>query len=136
MLWLHMFYRIRIDKWPFPAAKRRRVTEELFCTIIGFMSNNMNISPPISLHSILEISSVTRYYFNFEISSSRTSKFDLSSNLRFLLRKLRQLKVIFKSKSLVLVFLEFSKPLLRPCQYNWVYSSRSACLFRVNWAQT
>ena len=39
-----MFYRIRIDKWPFPAAKRRRVTEELFCTIIGFMSNNMNIT--------------------------------------------------------------------------------------------
>ena len=83
--------------------------KHLFCNL-----QHKNVCPPISLHSILDISSVTWYYFNFEISSSQTSKFDLSSNSRFILHKLRQLTVNFMSKSMLLLCKEFCKPLISP----------------------
>ena len=40
-------------------------------------------SPPVYLHLIFEISSVTRFFFNFEISSLKSRKVNLISKLNF-----------------------------------------------------
>ena len=43
----------------------------------------MSLYPPVYLHLIFEISSVTRFFFNFEISSLKNWKINLISKLIF-----------------------------------------------------
>ena len=53
----------------------------LKCDYLG--KNISNIIPPVFLHSIFEISSVTRIFFNFKISSLKNWKINLISKLIF-----------------------------------------------------
>ena len=56
--------------------------------------------PPVDLHWIFEIFSVTWNFFHSEILSLRISKFHFSSNLSFSFQKLRQLTMISFNKSM------------------------------------
>ena len=54
---------------------------------VNFRSSNtwwlQPVLPPVFLHFIFEISSVTRFFFNFEISSLKNQKINLISKLIF-----------------------------------------------------
>ena len=67
--------------------------------------------PPVYLHLIFEISSVTRFFFNFKISSLRNQKINLITKLIFVgyTGSKNQVKIRKKKSSLIWnrIFLEF-----------------------------
>ena len=63
-----------------------------------FCKRHSSFVPPVDLHWIFEIFSVTWNFFHSEILSLRISKFHFSSNLSFGFWKVRQLATIFFSK--------------------------------------
>ena len=67
----------------------------------------MYLLPPVDLHWIFEIFSVTWNFFHSEILSLRISKFHFSSNLSFSFQKLRQLTTMYFNASMFLAWKVF-----------------------------
>ena len=84
----------------------------------------ISFTPPVSLHSICEISSATRIFFNFEISSLKNKKFDLISKLSFSFQKLRQCTVIFLTNLLCNASYTFHTKFCKLCKLCMFLSSQ------------